>query len=86
MRHEKECELKTIQVLGPGCPNCQKLVENAETAVRELGVDCDVKKISDIQEIMQFNVMLTPALAIDGVVKSSGKVLSVDELKEILSK
>jgi small redox-active disulfide protein 2 len=61
-------------------------MENTQTAVRELGVDCDVTKVSDIQEIIQFNVMLTPALAIDGVVKSSGKVLSVDELKEILSK
>jgi hypothetical protein len=61
-------------------------MENTQTAVRELGVECDVQKVSDILEIMKFDVMLTPALAIDGVVKSSGKVLSVDELKEILTK
>jgi len=60
-------------------------MENAEAAVRELGIDFQVEKISDIDEITNYNVMLTPALAVDGDVRSSGKVLSVDEIKEILS-
>lgn len=77
--------MRSIQVLGPGCRNCQKLMENAEAAVRELGIDYQVEKISDIEEITNYNVMLTPALAVDGDVRSSGKVLSVDEIKEILS-
>ncbi len=78
--------MKKIQVLGPGCPNCEKLVNNTETAVAELGIDCDVEKVTDIVEITNFDVMLTPAIVVDGVVKSSGKVLSVDQLKELLSK
>ena len=78
--------MKKIQVLGPGCPNCEKLVNNTEAAVAELGIDCDIEKVTDIVEITNFDVMLTPAIAVDGVVKSSGKVLSVDQLKELLSK
>ena len=77
--------MKTIQVLGPGCPNCEKLMQNTQVAVNELGIDCGVEKVSDIVEITNYNVMLTPALAIDGVVKSSGKVLSVEQIKELLS-
>jgi len=78
--------MKKIQVLGPGCPNCEKLMNNTQAAVTELGFDCEIEKITDIVEITSFDVMLTPAIAIDGVVKSSGKVLSVDQLKELLSK
>lgn len=78
--------MKTIQVLGPGCPNCEKLIENTRVAVNELGLDCEVEKITDIVEITRFDVMLTPAIAVDGVVLSSGNVLSVAQLKELLSK
>ena len=77
--------MKTIQVLGPGCANCKKLTENATTAVRELGLECEVEKITDMYVIMGFRIMLTPALAIDGVVKSSGRVLTVEQIKKILS-
>jgi small redox-active disulfide protein 2 len=73
-----------MQVLGTGCPKCKKLAENAEAAVASLGLDCDVEKVTDINEIMKFGVMMTPALAIDGQVKAVGKVPSPDEIKKML--
>ncbi len=73
-----------IQILGTGCPKCKKLTENAEAAARELGVPCEIVKVTDINEIMKFGVMMTPALAIDGTVKSVGKVLTPDEIKRHL--
>lgn len=78
--------MKRIQILGTGCPKCKKLAENAEAAARELGLECEVEKITDIEAIMAFNVMMTPALAVDGDVKVVGKVPSKDDIKEILSK
>jgi small redox-active disulfide protein 2 len=77
--------MKRIQVLGTGCPKCKKLAENAEAAAKELGLECEVEKVTDIEAIMAFNVMMTPALAIDGNVKVVGKVPSVEEIKELLS-
>lgn len=74
-----------IQILGTGCPKCRKLAEVAEEAARELGVDYEMVKVSDLNEIMSFGVMLTPALAVDGVVKVSGKVPSKGELMDLLS-
>ena len=74
-----------IQVLGTGCPKCRKLTANAEAAVESLGADCEVEKITDLNEILAFGVMMTPAVAIDGEVKSSGKLLSTDEIKRLLS-
>ena len=74
-----------IEILGTGCPKCKKLFENAQEAVKNLGTSVDVVKIEDIQLIMNAGVMLTPALAVDGEVKSAGKVLSVDEIKKIIS-
>ncbi|MGD8719945.1 MAG: thioredoxin family protein [Candidatus Zixiibacteriota bacterium] len=76
--------MKRIQVLGTGCPKCTKLAENAAGAARELGLDCEVEKVEDIEAIMSFNVMMTPALVIDGEVKAVGKVPSKDEIKEML--
>ena len=73
-----------IQVLGPGCVKCNKLFENVERAVNDLGLACEVGKITDINEITKYRVMSTPALVVDGVVKSSGKSLSVDKVKDIL--
>ena len=73
-----------IEILGPGCPKCKKLFENAEKAVKELSVHADVVKVEDIQKILNAGVMMTPALTVDGVVKSTGKVLSVDEIKKHL--
>ena len=77
--------MKRIQILGTGCPKCKKLAENAEAAARELGLECEVEKVTDIEAIMAFNVMMTPALAVDGDVKVVGKVPSVEEIKEMLA-
>ena len=70
-----------VEILGTGCPKCAKLAENAEKAVKEAGVKAEVKKVKEITEIMKRGVMFTPALSVDGVVKSVGKVPSVDEIK-----
>jgi small redox-active disulfide protein 2 len=66
--------MKKLQILGTGCPKCQKLTENTEAAAKALGIEYELVKVKDINQIMAFGVMLTPALAVDGVVKSSGKV------------
>ncbi|MCK4887005.1 MAG: TM0996/MTH895 family glutaredoxin-like protein [Planctomycetes bacterium] len=77
--------MKKIQILGTGCPKCKKLTEVAETAASELGIEFEIEKVTDINDIMGFGVMITPAIAIDGEVKSTGKVLSIDEIKSMLS-
>ena len=74
-----------IQILGTGCPKCKKLTENAETAAKELGIDGEIVKVTDINEILTFGVMMTPALAVDGDVKSVGKVLTPDQIKAYLA-
>jgi small redox-active disulfide protein 2 len=76
--------MKQLQILGTGCPKCQRLTENTEAAAKALGIEYELVKVQDIKQIMAFGVMLTPALAVDGVVKSSGKVLSPDEIKKLL--
>ena len=75
-----------IQILGTGCSKCLKLVENVRAAVADLGLDCQVDKMTDIKDIMGFGVMLMPGLVVDGEVRSAGKVLSVDDIKKILTK
>jgi len=77
--------MKKIQVLGSGCPKCKKLAENAEAAAKELGIEYELQKVTDINEIMKFGVMITPALAVDGEVKVVGKVADVSNIKEMLS-
>ena len=74
-----------ISVLGTGCPKCKKLTETAEAAAQELGVAYELEKVTDINDIMKYGVMMTPALAIDGKVVTTGKVLSVEETKKLLS-
>lgn len=74
-----------IQILGTGCPKCKKLAENTEAAAKELGVEYEMEKVTDINAIMGFGVMMTPALAVDGEVKVVGKVPSVDEIKQFLA-
>lgn len=74
----------TIQILGTGCPKCQQLAHNAEQAVGELGIDAVVEKVTDIARIARMGVLMTPALAIDGEVRSSGHLLSVHQVKELL--
>ena len=76
--------MKTLQILGTGCPKCQKLTENTEAAAKELGLQYELEKVTDIDAIMNFDVMMTPALAVDGVVKVAGKVPSLAEVKELL--
>jgi small redox-active disulfide protein 2 len=76
--------MKKIQILGTGCPKCKKLTENAEMAANDLGLDYVLEKVTDINEIMKFGVWRTPGLAVDGKVKSSGKVLSMEEIKKLL--
>ena len=74
----------TFQVMGPGCAKCNQLADNVEAAAKAMGMDYEIVKISDFNEIMKFGVMMTPALAIDGAVKCIGKVLSVEEIKDLL--
>jgi small redox-active disulfide protein 2 len=76
--------MKKIQILGTGCPKCKKLAENAEAAAKELGIEYVLDKVTDIAEIMKFGVMMTPALAIDGQVKAAGKLLSAEQIKDLL--
>lgn len=74
----------TIQILGGGCAKCKKLEESAVAAVAEAGIQAQIVKVTDMDEIMNMGVMVTPALAIDGEVKSSGKVLTPAQVKEYL--
>jgi len=76
--------MRRIQILGTGCPKCKMLAANAETAVKALGLDATVEKVEKLADIMTFNVMVTPALVVDGEVKSAGRVLSADAIRKLL--
>ncbi|MCR4405010.1 MAG: thioredoxin family protein [Candidatus Acetothermia bacterium] len=73
-----------IEVLGTGCPKCERTLTNAKQAVAELGLNAEVVKVYDLGEITARGVLLTPALAIDGQVKVSGHIPSVEEIKRLL--
>ena len=73
-----------IEILGTGCPKCKKVMENTEKALQELGKEAELIKVSDINDIMNYGVMMTPALVIEGELKASGKVPSVEEIKNWL--
>ena len=73
-----------IQILGTGCPKCKQLTDHAQRAVDELGLDCQIEKVTEMDQILSFGIMMTPGFALDGEVQSSGKVLSVEKIKEIL--
>lgn len=73
-----------IQVLGSGCPKCKLLEQHTREAVAELGLSVEIEKVTDTDAIMEMGVMMTPALAIDGVVRSVGKVLTKDQVKSYL--
>jgi small redox-active disulfide protein 2 len=77
--------MRKIQILGTGCARCKKLQENAEMAANDLGLDYSLEKVTEIADIMKFKIMHTPGLVIDGEVKSSGRVLSMDEIKKLLA-
>ena len=74
-----------IKILGTGCPNCVTLEKNAKTALKALGIDARLKKVTDIVKIMEYGVMSTPAIVVDEEVKAYGKVCTVDEIKKLLS-
>ena len=73
-----------IQILGTGCPKCKKLAEYTEIAAKDLGIEYKIEKVAEINDIMNFGVMMTPALAVDGEVKLVGKVPTVQEIKELI--
>ncbi|MCU0652127.1 MAG: thioredoxin family protein [Candidatus Omnitrophica bacterium] len=75
-----------IEILGVGCPKCKQLTANAEAAVQELNIQAEIIKVTDIDKITEYGVMMTPALAVDGAVVSVGKVLTKDEIKKIIVK
>ena len=76
--------MKKIQILGTGCPKCKKLAENTEAAAKVLGIEYEIEKVTDINEIMKLGVMMTPALVIDGQVKIVGKVPSPQDIEKMI--
>jgi small redox-active disulfide protein 2 len=82
---DDEREHMKIQILGSGCPKCKTLMANAEQAVKEAGIAAEIGKVTEIKDIMAFGVMQTPALVVDGVVKSSGRLLSPEQIKKIIN-
>ncbi len=78
--------MKKIQVLGTGCQKCIKLTKNAEEAVKGTGADYEIEKVTDVKKIMEYGVMMTPGLVVDGKVVSVGKVLSPEEIRKLLDK
>jgi small redox-active disulfide protein 2 len=77
--------VKDIKVLGTGCPKCEALAQNAQTAADQLGIEYDLEKVKDINQIMKFGVMSTPALVVDGTVVSTGKMLSPEQISDLLA-
>lgn len=75
-----------IKILGTGCPKCKKLEENARTAIAELGIEAAIEKVTDLDRIMDFGVIMTPALVINEKVVSSGKLLSPQEIAILIGK
>lgn len=73
-----------IEIVGTGCAKCKALTANVEQAVRELGLDAEVSKVEKVTEIARMGVMMTPGLAVDGQVLSMGRLLTVEEVKQIL--
>lgn len=76
--------MRMLQILGTGCPKCQSLAENAETAAKALGLEYEIEKVTDINEIISYGVVATPALVVDGIVKVSARVPAAEELKVFL--
>ncbi len=77
--------MKKLQVLGPGCPKCEELAKRTEEAAKALGVDYELEKVKDLNQMMALGVFMTPALVVDGEVKVVGKVPSEDELKKMIA-
>ncbi len=77
--------MSLIQILGTGCSRCRDLTANAEKAVQELGVDAQIEKVTRIEDIVNFKILMTPGLVIDGRVRSAGRIPSVEEIKQMLT-
>jgi len=77
--------MKKLQVLGPGCPKCEELAKRTEEAAKALGVDYELEKVKDLNEMMALGVFVTPALVVDGEVKVAGKVPSDEEIKKLIA-
>jgi small redox-active disulfide protein 2 len=77
--------MKQIKVLGPGCPKCKTTYNNVLEALKQTGIEANVTKIEDIEEMMKYNVLTTPVLMIDDVAKVKGRIADVKEIKELLS-
>jgi small redox-active disulfide protein 2 len=77
--------MKKLQILGTGCLKCKKLYELTEQAAKSIGIEYEIEKVEDIQQIIAFGVMMTPALAVNGEVKVSGKVPTADEIKRMIA-
>ena len=74
-----------IEILGMGCPKCKKLYENAQTAAKELNIQVEIVKVEDIQKIMDYGLMSTPAITVNGEVKAAGRIPAPDEIKKWIS-
>lgn len=74
-----------IEILGTGCPKCKTLTANVEKAVKEMGIEAEIVKVTKLTDIMNYGIMLTPALVIDGQVKSAGRVLTSDDIKKLIA-
>lgn len=78
--------MKSIKILGSGCAKCNKLYDLTDQAASQLGVEYQMEKVTDMKKFADYGVMMTPALVVDGEVKSTGKVPSIEKLKELIDK
>jgi small redox-active disulfide protein 2 len=76
--------MSKIQILGTGCSRCRDLTANAQKAVQELGIAVEIEKVTEVQDIIKFQILMTPGLVIDGHVKAAGRIPSVEEIKRML--
>lgn len=77
--------MKKIQILGPGCQKCRVLYEHTKAATEQLGLECTIEKVTDIDAIVSYGIMATPALVVDGEIKVSGRVPTASQIKELLA-
>jgi len=78
--------MKKIAILGSGCAKCKQLEANTKAAVAAIGMEAEVTKITDMNEIAEYGMIMTPAIVVDGKVKASGKVLDAEKIAELLQK
>jgi small redox-active disulfide protein 2 len=76
--------MKAIKILGTGCPKCKKLTELTEQAAKEIGLEYEIEKVTDINDIMEYGIMMTPGLVVDGKVKVAGRLPGLEEIKKML--